>query len=157
MKLARKRKRPRVEMLPLLDIVFLLLVFFIYAMLSMALHRALPLSLPQSATAAIELEVCFALTVMADGSLYLDREPVQLADLAEVLRARGAMEKERRAAAGGEPFVQVFAESSLSYQALYRVLDQVKLSGLSKITLQATAAGEPPNGGEGGGNDGGSE
>ena len=31
----------RVEMLPLIDIVFLLLVFFIYAMLSMAVHRGM--------------------------------------------------------------------------------------------------------------------
>ena len=39
-------KKPRIEMLPLIDIVFLLLIFFIYAMLSMAVHRSLPVSLP---------------------------------------------------------------------------------------------------------------
>jgi len=38
-------KKARIEMLPLIDIVFLLLVFFIYAMLSMAVHKAL-LDLP---------------------------------------------------------------------------------------------------------------
>ncbi|MBW1821228.1 MAG: biopolymer transporter ExbD, partial [Deltaproteobacteria bacterium] len=37
-----KTKNPRIEMLPLIDVVFLLLVFFIYAMLSMAVHRGLP-------------------------------------------------------------------------------------------------------------------
>ena len=37
---------PRVEMLPLIDIVFLLLVVFIYTMLSMAVHRGLPVNLP---------------------------------------------------------------------------------------------------------------
>ena len=36
------QKKARIEMLPLIDIVFLLLVFFIYAMLSMAVHRGLP-------------------------------------------------------------------------------------------------------------------
>ena len=48
------RKKPRIEMLPLIDIVFLLLVFFIYAMLSMAVHKALPVALPQSSTAKID-------------------------------------------------------------------------------------------------------
>ena len=38
-------KKARIEMLPLIDIVFLLLVFFIYAMLSMAVHRGLPVEL----------------------------------------------------------------------------------------------------------------
>ena len=44
----RNKKRARIEMLPMIDIVFLLLVFFIYAMLSMAVHRGLPVNLPAS-------------------------------------------------------------------------------------------------------------
>ena len=47
----RKLKAVRIEMLPLIDVVFLLLVFFIYAMLSMAIHRGMQLDLPQSSTA----------------------------------------------------------------------------------------------------------
>ena len=39
-------RKARIDMLPLIDIVFLLLVFFIYAMLSMAVHHALPVALP---------------------------------------------------------------------------------------------------------------
>ncbi len=42
------QRKVRIEMLPLIDIVFLLLVFFIYAMLSMAVHRGLPVVLPTS-------------------------------------------------------------------------------------------------------------
>ena len=34
-------------MLPLIDMVFLVLVFFIYAMLSMAVHRGMPVLLPE--------------------------------------------------------------------------------------------------------------
>ena len=55
-------KKARIEMLPLIDIVFLLLVFFIYAMLSMAVHRGLPVELPLSATAEIDKKLilfCF--------------------------------------------------------------------------------------------------
>ena len=44
----RVAKKARIEMLPLIDIVFLLLVFFIYTMLSMAVHRGLPVVLPNS-------------------------------------------------------------------------------------------------------------
>ena len=56
-----RSRRARIEMLPLIDIVFLLLVFFIYAMLSMAVHRSLPVSLPVSAMA--ETETAASLTI----------------------------------------------------------------------------------------------
>jgi biopolymer transport protein ExbD len=43
-----ERKRARIEMIALIDVVFLLLVFFIYAMLSMTVLRGLELSLPEA-------------------------------------------------------------------------------------------------------------
>lgn len=42
------RKRARIEMIALIDVVFLLLVFFIYAMLSMTVFRGLELDLPRA-------------------------------------------------------------------------------------------------------------
>jgi len=42
------RKRARIEMIALIDVVFLLLVFFIYAMLSMTVFRGLELNLPRA-------------------------------------------------------------------------------------------------------------
>ena len=79
-------KKARIEMLPLIDIVFLLLVFFIYAMLSMAVHRGLPVELPFSSTAEIDKKLVLSVTIKADQSIYVDKERVALADLTEVLR-----------------------------------------------------------------------
>ena len=45
-------KRARIEMIALIDVVFLLLVFFIYAMLSMTVFRGLELELPRAEGAA---------------------------------------------------------------------------------------------------------
>ena len=65
-------KKARIEILPLIDIVFLLLVFFIYAMLSMAVHRGLPVDLPTSQTAKIDKKLILSVTIKADGSTFLD-------------------------------------------------------------------------------------
>ena len=46
-------RKARIEMVPLVDMFFLVLVFFIYAMLSMAVHRALPVQLPASSSAEL--------------------------------------------------------------------------------------------------------
>ena len=64
----RKIKRARIEILPLIDIVFLLLVFFIYAMLSMAVHRSLPVALPVSSSAKVDKNLTVSVTVRANGS-----------------------------------------------------------------------------------------
>ena len=136
MKLRRKQQKVRVEMLPLMDVVFLLLVFFIYSMMSMAVHRALPLNLPKSGAAEIDTVVAKALTVKADGTLYLDKEPISLDALTRTLAVWKAGQKEEN-----EPSLQIFAEDSLSYQELFKVLDRVKAAGIRKLSLQASAAG----------------
>lgn len=139
MKIAVPAKRKaRIEMLPLIDIVFLLLVFFIYAMLSMAVHRGLPVELPVSATSVPEEETIVSVTVnhLADGTsqIMVDEKVVELAGLAALLRARVAT------GAGGtdkEPGVLLFADRQVDYQQLFSVLDQINRAGLSRISLQA--------------------
>ena len=124
-------RRARIEMLPLIDIVFLLLVFFIYAMLSMAVHRGLPVVLPSSSTAGVDTKSLLAVTVKSDGSIFVDREPVDGGDLSAFLK--------ERVAPGTDPGVMVFADRTLPYHTLFRVLDQIRISGLSRISLQAEA------------------
>ncbi|MFH7326806.1 ExbD/TolR family protein [Desulfurivibrio sp. C05AmB] len=134
MKITRPRPRKaRIEMLPLIDIVFLVLVVFIYAMLSMAVHRGLPVVLPQSAAAAIETQTTLAVNIQADGAIFVNGEPVALAQLPARLRALTADE--------GEPGVLLFADRDLNYQQLFAVLDQIRAAGLERISLQAEAAG----------------
>ena len=139
MKIPRSaRKKARVEMLPLIDIVFLLLIFFIYAMLSMAVHHGLPVELPVSATAGVEPDLVLSVTVRNSEPgavlVFLDEEPVPLADLADRLR-----NKADRANQGPEIGVLLFADRRVDYQELFRVLDQINRAGLSRISLQADA------------------
>ena len=122
-------KKARIEMLPLIDIVFLLLVFFIYAMLSMAVHRGLPVELPLSTTVEIDKKLVLSVTVKADQTIYVDQEQVALTDLNQVLQSK--------AAGAREPGVLVFADRALPYQMIYHVLDKIRQAGLSRISLQA--------------------
>lgn len=122
-------KKVRIEMLPLIDIVFLLLVFFIYAMLSMAVHRGLPVELPLSTTAQIDKKLTLSVSVEADETIYVDKERVALEQLSEVLRSK--------ADSGRQPGVLVFADRSLQYQMIYNVLDKIRQAGLSRVSLQA--------------------
>lgn len=128
-------KKIRIEMLPLIDIVFLLLVFFIYAMLSMAVHRGLPVVLPISSTAKIDKKLVLSVTVRADGTIFVDKEQVHLEDLAQFLKNRAKGQK--------EPGVLLFGDRNLSYQTLFRVLDQIRIAGLQRISLQSEVDQKP--------------
>jgi biopolymer transport protein ExbD len=116
-------------MLPLIDIVFLLLVFFIYAMLSMAVHRGLPVILPSSKTAEVDKHLIVSVTVKLDGSLYVDKEPISVGSLTEALKAKTQSTDK----AG----VLVFADRNLPYQKLFNVMDQIRMAGIRRISLQA--------------------
>jgi len=127
-------KKPRIEMLPLIDIVFLLLIFFIYAMLSMAVHRSLPVSLPFSSTAEINTELNLTVTVRNNGEVYLNKTKISLDEMQRVLQ-----DKVKKAGEGKSVQVDLFADKALSYQELYRVLDIMRTAGISNVSLQADA------------------
>ena len=124
-----KTKSPRIEMLPLIDVVFLLLVFFIYAMLSMAVHRGLILKLPESSTAQIDKKLVLSVSIKSDGSIYIDKHQVTLENLAETLKVRAGHET--------NPGVLLFADRDISYQKLFKVLDQIQTAGIHRVSLQA--------------------
>lgn len=125
------KKKTRIEMLPLIDVVFLLLVVFIYTMLSMAVHRGLPVHLPKSETANIEKQLILSVTIEKDGTIYLDKQKINLNDLTNTLVQKTRDRK--------NPGVLLFADNSIPYQELFRVLDRIKMAGLSRISLQAEA------------------
>ena len=89
MKIVRRPDKPvRIEMLPLIDIVFLLLIFFIYAMLSMAVHRGLDLDLPESAVTTISDQSTWAISIKRRNTatdIYLEEQRIQLDDLTKIL------------------------------------------------------------------------
>jgi biopolymer transport protein ExbD len=127
--------KPRIEMLPLIDIVFLLLVFFIYAMLSMAVHRGLPVELPASSSAMVEKESILSITVRADGSVFLDKASVKIGTLTAELKRQPLVRRQSG--------VMLFADKGLPYQRLFNILDQIRKAGISNISLQAEAERVP--------------
>ena len=111
----RAQKRARVEILPLIDIVFLLLVFFIYAMLSMAVHKGISVNLPTSSSARIERDLLLSVTIKDSGEILLDKNSIPLKDLARFLKLSTKGQE--------APGVLLFADKRVSCQLLVKVLD----------------------------------
>ena len=63
----------RLEMTPLMDVMFLVLVFFIYCVFDMTVHRGAKVDLPQ-APGALETGERIVITILPDDTLELNGE-----------------------------------------------------------------------------------
>ena len=67
----RDRKTPELIIIPMIDIMFFLLVFFMLSTMYMIDLKTIPVKLPQAAHAATDTTTTFAVSLKNDGSLYL--------------------------------------------------------------------------------------
>ena len=89
MKLPRTElKRARIEIIPMIDTIFFLLVFFMIASLSMVQMSAHKVSLPESETAALKPSEKVVVTVSKEGDYYVDRQKVSAGGIRALVAAR---------------------------------------------------------------------
>ena len=88
MKLRRARKygRGRIEIIPMIDVMFFLLVTFMLAALSMKHIDSLGINLPNGTASRIEAARPVTMAITQNGQILLDQVPVTLNNLASVLR-----------------------------------------------------------------------
>jgi biopolymer transport protein ExbD len=83
---ARQHRRGRIEIIPMIDVMFFLLVTFMLASLAMQNLHSLKVDLPQGRAAAMQPKTPVTLTVTRDNHIFLDRTPVSLENLASTLK-----------------------------------------------------------------------
>jgi biopolymer transport protein ExbD len=129
MKLPRKRrKKARIEIIPMIDTMFFLLVFFMVATLSMTMQRGLPVNLPHAASARDEIRQVVTLTLTKEGRLFLDDD--EAGSSAEV-----AMKLAYRKKAGEELAVVIKADRAVEHGRVIDVMDAARQVGVAKISV----------------------
>lgn len=125
----RATRKARIEIIPLIDIMFFLLATFVMVSISMVKNLALPVRLPAAATGAPqERDQSASITVRADGALYFNKEPL----LMEELPARLAAFKTSTA----EPRLFISGDARAEFQHVVKVLDEARRAGLTRIAIQ---------------------
>ncbi|MCF7847849.1 MAG: biopolymer transporter ExbD [Kiritimatiellales bacterium] len=124
-------KKARVEMLPLIDVVFLLLVFFIYAFLSMVLHRGLKVDLPAAGSAVVDKLDYIDITIDQSNNLFLNKQPIPLERLADqVLKLRAASDSTQSVFISGDRE----ADLGLAIQ----ILDMLRKAGIEEVSFSCS-------------------
>ena len=87
MKLPRSRasRRGRIEIIPMIDVMFFLLATFMLASLSLQNLNSLAVNLPEGTASKSKPEAPVTLTITHDDRIYLDKKPVTLTQLDSVL------------------------------------------------------------------------
>jgi biopolymer transport protein ExbD len=129
MKLYLKHQNARIELIALIDIIFLLLVFFIYSMLSMAVYRGIPVTLPNAETVENAKEQAVFITVDKKGNVFVDRERVAIDELLGRLKMEQAAFPQETAIISGD--------GDSPYRVFIDVLDKVRLAGFKKVSMEA--------------------
>jgi biopolymer transport protein ExbD len=121
-------EKPRIEIIPMIDIMMFLLVFFMLVMLKMIQGTGLKLELPQSSTAARLDTVSVVVGVEKDGQLHLDRNAVSAPGLVARLRS---MEVSKQVN------VTIAGDKGTEYQAIIKTMDLVRSAGIDSVALAA--------------------
>ena len=122
-------RKARMEIVPLIDVMFLLLASFVYASSDMTVHRGLQVDLPRATTAQLEKTDPLTITVTATDEVYLDDAPVSLEALgARLLQA---------AIADPALAVRINGDDKASHGIVIQVLDAVRRAGIVKVDIES--------------------
>lgn len=119
-------------MIPLIDVVFLLLVAFIFFAMSMTISRGIPVELPDSSTAQAEKEDASEITIQESGRLFFNREELDI----QSLHARLVLLHRKSPGAR----VIISGDRGASYESIMSAIDAAKKAGITGLSLK-TASG----------------
>ncbi|HJI72997.1 MAG TPA: biopolymer transporter ExbD [Veillonellaceae bacterium] len=117
---------------PMIDMSFLLLVFFVVNTMTMSEVNTVPVQLPSASSAQLEESTPFAVTVKEDGSLYLGKTPVTR----DVLLARA----KERASKDPSFSIVIYGDGKVSYESIVKLLDDCKEAGITRVGLAVEQA-----------------
>lgn len=133
----RVPEKARIEIIPMIDVIFFLLVFFMISTLSMTINRGLPVNLPSAATAQKEMRENVNLTVLPDGKMFLNKQPITLQDMGQRVKAALASDPQLT--------VVINADGQVLHSKVVDILDELRLAGVSGLAI-AVKSGKKPSG-----------
>ncbi|HXQ22959.1 MAG TPA: biopolymer transporter ExbD [Candidatus Acidoferrales bacterium] len=128
MKLRRARdyRHGRIEIIPMIDVMFFLLVTFMLASLSMQSLHSVPVNLPQGEAAAMQPQQPVTLTIAADGQIYLNSTAATLDTVAEILKPM---------LSGADADVVVAADNAAPAGTVVQAMIQARRAGVEHFLI----------------------
>ena len=127
MKIRKKIKKAESNTLPLMDCMFILLIYFIFSMLSMTIHAGLTIKLPENTQEEILSTKVQSIHLQENEIILYNKKPITLSNLRTELWNK-QLEKEVE--------VYITSEKKASYQNLIAILDLLRDLSITKIAIE---------------------
>jgi biopolymer transport protein ExbD len=127
------RRRVQIEIIPMIDVMMFLLVFFVMISLNVIPVTGLKTQLPQASQAEqMELVKHLVITLAEDGHLEIDGQLYAMAELPAVIQAQ--------AAANAKLDVIINGDRNARIDGLVQIMDMVRAGGIQQVSIAAKKA-----------------
>lgn len=123
----RSEHQPKLMIIPMIDIIFFLLVFFIMSTLYMVDQQVIPVNLPQTASAQSEKSRSVAIIVTKDGRILFEQEDIPI----ELVKKRVQLEMNKQS----DIVFVLHSDKQVEYGKVVAVLDELKLAGAHRVAI----------------------
>jgi biopolymer transport protein ExbD len=124
---AAAKKKPRIEIIPMIDTMFFLLVFFMIATLSMTMQHGMPVNLPEASSTTNKVQQPVSLTITENGDLFYNKDMITIHELQT--RLIGLIQRD------ADPTIVINADEHVQHGLVVKVMDKVRLSGIPNMAI----------------------
>ena len=125
----RLKKKPEFMIIPMIDIIFFLLVFFMMNSLQTVAQKALAVQLPQAQSASAPAQMPIIMTLDEEGHITIDNKPVSIQESSDIMKRH--MQENANAA------VVLQADKRTAHGQVVIVMDMLKQAGVKRLSIAA--------------------
>ncbi|MCA9777080.1 MAG: biopolymer transporter ExbD [Candidatus Eremiobacteraeota bacterium] len=130
----RAKRKPRIEIIPMVDVMFLLLVFYILASIGLTIERGIPVSLPDAVSSENAVVEETKITITKSGDVFLNHDKVDLDSLGEAVKEKASAEP------GGiehlqQGYVVLNIDMDVPHRQVIKAMDQLREVGISNFSM----------------------
>jgi biopolymer transport protein ExbD len=130
----RELKRTKIEIIPMIDTMFFLLVFFMLSSLALTRLNGLPVNLPRASTAPKQAVTDLTVTVDKDQHIFVNKEQVTADELASKLVEKAGGPNVDLSTAS----VVINADLTVPHGIVVKCIDEARTVGITRFAI-ATA------------------
>lgn len=116
-----------INITPMIDVIFSILAYFILSSLSLTRSEGLPVNLPQASTAKVQKTEQINVSILPDGAIALNRQPIELEQLEPQVKAK--------ITPNTESLVILNADKAVDHGRVVEVMDRLRRVKGAKLAI----------------------
>lgn len=128
---ARMKKKPVFMIIPMIDVIFFLLIFFMMNSLQTVAQKALSVQLPQAQNTTAPAQLPVVITVDAEGHIILDSKSVSFSEASQMVA--------QHVSQNNNVSVILQADQKTAHGQVVAVMDMLKGAGVKRLAIAAEA------------------